>query len=221
MEIRGYPNYLIDLQGRVFSKKSNKFLKPHKNRKTKYWFLSLCNNGNANSFTIHRLMAETYLPNPYNKPKVIHKNGNRDDNKLFNLKWSLSEEFIKKKKIKQKSPTGFEDISYCKDKKQYHLEIIKYNKVIHKQIFPINKWVLDEVVKIRNDYYLELNIIAKENSSGYDHISICYDEIGSYYKFQIRYNNNDLAYKLFRTSEVTLEEVLEIRDKTYKFWNMD
>jgi len=220
MEIRGYENYLIDLQGRVFSKKSNKFLKPHKNKKTKYWFLSLCNNGNANSFTIHRLMAETYLPNPHNKPKVIHKNGDRDDNRLINLKWSLSEEF-KKKPQKPNSPTGFEDITYCNKKKEYHLEIKKNSSVIHKQKFPINKWILDEIVKIRNDYYLELNIIAKENSSGFNHISICYDEIGSYYKFQIRYNNNDLAYKLFRTSEVQLEEVVQIRDKTYKFWEIN
>lgn len=219
MEIRGYENYLIDLQGRVYSKKSRKFLKPHKNKVNQYWNLSLCKNGVPHSFPVHRLMAETYLPNPRNKPKVIHKNGDRNDNKLFNLKWCLSEEFIYKKK--ENTPTGFEDITYCKDKKEYHLEIIKYNRVFHKQKFPINKWVLDEVVKVRNDYYLELNIIAKENSTGYDHISICYDEEGSYYKFQIRYNNNDLAYQLFRTSEVTLEEVLEIRDKTYKFWNMD
>jgi hypothetical protein len=219
MEIKGYPQYTIDLQGRVYSKKSRKFLKPHKNKVNKYWHLSLCKNGIPQSFPVHRLMAETYLPNPRNKPKVIHKNGDRNDNKLFNLKWCLSEEFIYKKKAN--TPTGFEDITYCKEKKEYHLEIIKYNRIYHKQIFPINKWVLDEVVKIRNDYYLELNIIAKENSTGYDHISLCYDKEGSYYKFQIRYNNNDLEYKLFRTSEVLLDEVVKYRNKSYTFWNMD
>jgi hypothetical protein len=166
-------------------------------------------------------MAETYLINPYNKPKVIHKNKNKDDNRLFNLKWCLSDEFRKNRK-KDNFPTGFQNISYCKDKKQFHLEIKNKNLVIHKQIFPINKWVLDEIIKIRNNIYLEFNIMkCEEISTGYNHISIGYDEEGSFYKFQIRSNNIDLAYQLFRTSEVLLDEVVEIRNKSYKFWEID
>lgn len=36
---------------------------------------------------VHRLIAETFIPNPENKPQIDHFNRNRADNKVENLRW--------------------------------------------------------------------------------------------------------------------------------------
>lgn len=36
---------------------------------------------------LHRLVAETFLPNPKNLEQVDHKDGNKSNNKLSNIRW--------------------------------------------------------------------------------------------------------------------------------------
>jgi len=44
------------------------------------------------TYHIHRLLAETFIPNPDNKPTVDHINRNRLDNSLDNLRWATQAE---------------------------------------------------------------------------------------------------------------------------------
>lgn len=43
-------------------------------------------------FSIHRLVATVYIPNPDNKPFVCHKNNIRTDNRVENLYWGTHKE---------------------------------------------------------------------------------------------------------------------------------
>lgn len=46
----------------------------------------------AKLYLVHRIVAETFIPNPENKPTVDHLNRNRGDNRVKNLKWATYEE---------------------------------------------------------------------------------------------------------------------------------
>lgn len=59
-----------------------------------YKMVSLWINGEMKRKQIHRLVAEAFVPNPYNKPEVNHKNGDRGNNCIWNLEWSTTQENI-------------------------------------------------------------------------------------------------------------------------------
>lgn len=91
-QIKDYPNYLITLDGKVFSMITMKFLKPN-NTGRGYLSAQLYDkNGGSKRRLIHRLVAETYLQNIESKEQVNHINGNKHDNCLLNLEWNTSSE---------------------------------------------------------------------------------------------------------------------------------
>ena len=80
MEIQGYPNYLIYPDGRIWSNyRKGGFLK-HAVHWKGYHQVDLRRDGKRKMFSVHRLVAIHYIPNPDNKPQVDHKNRIRDDN---------------------------------------------------------------------------------------------------------------------------------------------
>tara|TARA_R110000772_G_scaffold17220_1_gene48147 strand:- start:184 stop:639 length:456 start_codon:yes stop_codon:yes gene_type:complete len=115
MEIQGYPEYLIYCDGRVFSKKSNKFLKENDNGQG-YKLVQL---GRGNSFLIHRLVAIHYLLNDKNKSDVDHINRVRDDNHVLNLRWATHSENEQNKGIHKNKSVSFKWIMRGKTRNTY------------------------------------------------------------------------------------------------------
>ena len=81
-----YFGYYVSMNGSVYSSKSNKILKGKKD-KDGYVEYCLYVDGKQIYKRGHRIVAETFIPNPFNKEQVNHKNKIRDDNRIENLEF--------------------------------------------------------------------------------------------------------------------------------------
>lgn len=92
MEIKGFEKYTIDQDGVIFSKTTGRRMKCLKHTAGYCRVALLDANGKSKFKYVHRLVAETYILNPDNKPQVNHIDGNRSNHKLTNLEWVTQSE---------------------------------------------------------------------------------------------------------------------------------
>ncbi len=87
--IKGFDGYLISNFGRVWSDKQKKrFMKPHDTGR--YYMVGLYIKNKAYQKSVHRLVAEAFIPNPNNYPQVNHKDEVKTNNRADNLEWCTS-----------------------------------------------------------------------------------------------------------------------------------
>lgn len=79
--------YRISNMGRVKSLTTNT-IRTHNINNSGYCCVTLkCKGKKTQTVTIHRLVAQHFLPNPYNKSDVNHIDENKMNNKVDNLEW--------------------------------------------------------------------------------------------------------------------------------------
>jgi hypothetical protein len=88
-QLKDNPNYLVTVDGKVFSLHTMRFLTLLK--KNDYIYVKI----GSKSYRVHRLVAQTYLSNPENKATVNHIDGNKENNMLCNLEWMTQSENMK------------------------------------------------------------------------------------------------------------------------------
>lgn len=101
--IPGNNRYRIYVDGRVYDKFNNKFLKPRLNNNG-YFRVTL---HNGKRYFIHRLVAETFIPNPHFYKVVMHLDNNKINNNISNLRWGTHSENTKQAYIEGRLKNTF------------------------------------------------------------------------------------------------------------------
>jgi uncharacterized protein YerC len=126
--ISNFERFLITTDGQIIRTEDGYKMKTH--IRDGYEWIQLNCNGIRKYKAIHRIMAETFLPNPKNKRTVNHKDSNGLHNTLKNLEWA----------------TDSENIQHCYDAGRRPNQTKFMRKLVKKQ----KKFTLKQAREIRN-----------------------------------------------------------------------
>ena len=93
VNIKGYEGlYMINRKGQILSlnycgRGYSKILANKPNANGKYYAITLRKNGKEKTFLVHRIVAETFIPNPQNFEQINHKDEDGHNNSVDNLEW--------------------------------------------------------------------------------------------------------------------------------------
>lgn len=134
IQISGYTNYFITQDGKVWSKKNNKFLKAGVDH-TGYLIVSLFENGIKSTRSIHQLVAIHYMshvPDGY-KTVVDHIDNNKLNNHVSNLQ--LITQRKNTSKDKNKNTSMYTGVCWNKKSQKWQSYIRINNKKVHLGLF--------------------------------------------------------------------------------------
>lgn len=122
-ELQEFPNYYIaHSPARLMRKRGDTYIvcsQTPNSAKDNYWTCTLTNReGKRVKRSMHRLLMQTFVPNPFNKAHVNHIDGDKSNNDLSNLEWATPQE-----NAIHALETGLADAtSNCKEVHQYYLD---------------------------------------------------------------------------------------------------
>ncbi len=92
LPVKGYEGlYEVTYSGFVYSIAKQHYLTPKK--RGEYLAVQLSDTNKKRKFhSIHRLVAEAFVPNPDNKPQVNHLDEDKKNNRAHNLDWVTAHE---------------------------------------------------------------------------------------------------------------------------------
>ena len=83
--------FLINTEGKVYNSVTENYLTPSVFQNG-YKTITFNCNGVRQKISLHRLLANSFIPNPNNLPVVMHRDNNKLNCELSNLKWGTYSE---------------------------------------------------------------------------------------------------------------------------------
>lgn len=172
--INGFEGYLISSEnGQIYSNVKGKnmfslktFTKPDGYLAVSLWDNAKRGQKKRKTFLVHRLVAETFIPNPENKPTVNHKDGNKQNNCVDNLEWATFCEqevhsfahglnYARKGEDANRALLSWNDVHFIRNNypnisvselsKKFNISEISVYKILYNE-----NWVESNYVKARN-----------------------------------------------------------------------
>lgn len=79
-------HYTVSKSGEIINRETGHKLKQFPST-AGYLSVGMSKEGKTKTYSVHRLVAKAFIPNPENKPEVNHKDGNKFNNNVDNLEW--------------------------------------------------------------------------------------------------------------------------------------
>ena len=141
--VAGFESYSVSDHGNVRNDKTKRIL--NFGYRNKYLKVNLRKDNKQSTQDIHWLVATAFLQNPENKKCVDHKNNDRKNNKLENLRWATAQQNQQNSKLSKKNTSGTKGVYFHKNSKKWSAQICINGKVINLGSF-MNK---EDAVNIR------------------------------------------------------------------------
>ena len=109
-----------------------------KARNDKYGYLRLNlydENAIMKTYKVHRLVANAFINNPNDKECVDHKNNDKKNNHISNLRFATYSENQQNSKLSSRNTSNVKGISFNKRAKKWHAQIMIDGIKIHIGLF--------------------------------------------------------------------------------------
>ncbi|MBO5476124.1 MAG: HNH endonuclease [Clostridia bacterium] len=131
--VKGFENYLVSSLGNVKTI-NGKLKKVVYDSKNDYGYVELWKNNKGKKFRIHRLVAETFIPNTLGKEQVNHIDGDKKNNCVSNLEWVTPKENIRHAIENDLSSIKYGSKNLASKLKEEDVKYIRENAKINKSV---------------------------------------------------------------------------------------
>ena len=130
--LKDFPEHIFYSDGRIYGKYRKKFLKPNISKQKHLRICLIDRKRIKKNYSVHRLIAQCFIPNPNNYPFVCHKDSDAFNNNIYNLYWGTPQDNMDDRKRLGRYYSQVGENNYCSKLKEKDVKKLKELLLIKK-----------------------------------------------------------------------------------------